>query len=267
MRILLGASFFVVLAVFATPAPAQDLDSGEARIWYLGHSGWGIQTESRFLIVDYIEDGSPTVARSLANGYVDPQEIADRSVVVFISHAHGDHWDPVVLEWAQTIPDITYVFGWDAEQGPGHVYCERRRQELTLGNMRVRTIVHDFDGIPEAAFVVELDGLTIFHSGDHGSGPPPFREEFVDNIEYIAEIAPEIDMAFIPTWGEEGFVIGELEPTFTFPMHDLYREHQYARFAQRAERDGLPTRVLAATARGDMFQVVKGPMRAATQRR
>ena len=158
------------------------------------------------------------------------------------------------------------MFGWQDDQGPEHVYCDLERQELALDDMRVRTIVHDFDGIPEAAFVVELDGLTIFHSGDHGNGPPPFREAFVDNIEYIEGIAPEIDLAFIPTWGEESFVVRTLEPRFTFPMHDLGREHQYARFAARAEQEELPTRVIAAAARGDHFLLSDGRMRVSRNR-
>lgn len=257
---------------------AGNPEDGEAEIRYLGHSGWAIQTKSRFLIFDYWEEAEPEGARALADGYVDPQEIRDLSVVVFISHGHRDHWDPRVLEWRETIPDITYVFGWRAEDEVGegaeagdeegaeegteeraqHVYCDFERRDFTLGNMRVRTIVHDFDGIPEAAFVVDVDGVTIFHSGDHGNGPPPFRQPFVENLEYLAGIAPEIDLAFIPLWGEESYVIETLRPTYTFPMHDVGREHQYARFAARAPAERLPTEVVAAAARGDRFLFADG---------
>ena len=240
---------------------SRRLQDRDASIWYLGHSGWAVETGSRFLIFDYWEDSEPDGPRSLDSGYIDPGQIKDRSVVVFISHRHGDHWDPRILEWKKTIPDITYVFGWKADLGPGHVYCEPERQELTLGGMKVRTIVHDFDGIPEAAFVVDLDGLTIFHSGDHGNGPPPFKSRFVDNIEYIAGIAPEIDLAFIPLWGEESFVVKKLKPKHTFPMHGLQREQQYAEFAARAKKEQLPTEVVAAGARGDRFLLSDGKVK------
>lgn len=275
LRLVLGA--VVALAVAgsapASPLPAQDLEEREAQIWYLGHSGWAIQTQSRLLIFDYTEEAEPAATRSLGNGYIDPQEIRNLSVVVFISHAHRDHWDPRVLEWEETIPDITYVFGWRPEErgpqgdedgtprGAEHLFCDFERQELIIGSMRVRTIVHDFDGIPEAAFVVDLDGITLFHSGDHGNGPPPFRQAFVENLEYVAEVAPEIDLAFIPMWGEESFVVTTLRPMYTFPMHDLGREHQYARFAARAEAEGLPTEVVAAAVRGDHFLFSDGRMR------
>jgi len=61
---------------------------------------------------------------------------------------------------------------------------------------------------------VELDGLTIFHSGDHGNGPPPFREALVDNLDYIAKIAPELDLTFLPLWGEESFVVKKSKPLY-----------------------------------------------------
>lgn len=265
MKLTLPAILSVALALSAAPHPvlAKDLQDREASIWYLGHSGWAVETRSRFLIFDYREESEPDGPRSIDSGYIDPDQIKDRSVVVFISHGHGDHWDPRILEWKNTVPDITYVFGWKADKGPDHVYCEPERQELTLGGITIRTIVHDFEGIPESAFVVDLDGLTIFHFGDHGNGPPPFKPRFVDNIEYIAGIAPEIDLAFIPIWGEESFVVKTLKPKHTFPMHGLHREHQYAEFAARAKKEQLPTEVVAASARGDRFlmsnEEVKNP--------
>lgn len=263
MRIKRGAIIAIVLAAFvlAGPLPARELERQEARIWYLDHSGWAIQTRSRFLIFDYRKPNPSAKLSSLDNGHIDPAEIKNRSVVVFISHSHGDHWDPRILEWKKTVPDITYVFGWQADQGPEHVYCDFERQEFTLGDMKVRTIVHDFDGIPEAAFVVEVDGLTLFHSGDHGNGPPPFRKAFVDNLEHIARIAPEMDLAFIPLWGEESLVVKTLKPTYTFPMHGRAREHQYEGFAAQADKDKLPTKVIAAKNRGDRFLLSKGKVR------
>ena len=82
----------------------------------------------------------------------------------------------------------------------------------------------------------------------------------MDNVSYLSEIAPQIDMAFIPTWGEESFVVEKLTPTFTFPMHDLDREHQYKKFRDRAEKEGLPTQVICAEKKGDRFFFSNGKM-------
>ena len=244
-----------------TSGDPEHLKEKEAVVWYLGHSGWAIETQSRFLIFDYWEETEPTEPRALANGHIDPQEIKDKKVVVFISHGHRDHFDPRILEWKETVTDIKYIFGWKAEQGSDTIECDFEREEMDLAGLKIRTIVHDNDQIPESAFLVELDGLTIFHSGDHGNGPPPLKDGFIDNLDYIAKIAPAIDMIFIPTWGEESFVVEKLRPKFTFPMHDIGREHNYKEFADRAEREKLPTKVIAAEKQGDHFFYTNGKMK------
>jgi hypothetical protein len=86
----------------------RHLRTGEAQIWYLGHSGWAVRTQNHFLIFDYWEAMKtmppgeafvPPDDASLATGYIVPSEIADQNVIVFVSHAHSDHFDPVVLTW------------------------------------------------------------------------------------------------------------------------------------------------------------------------
>lgn len=255
------ATLTSLLLSMAAAGHPEHLKEKEATIWYLGHSGWAIETQSRFLIFDYWEETEPTEPRALANGHIDPQEIKDKNVVVFVSHSHRDHFDPRILEWKGTIPDVEYIFGWKAEQGPDTIECNFEREQMDFDGLKVRTIVHDADGIPESAFLVELDGLIIFHSGDHGNGPAPFKDHFVDNLDYLAKIAPLIDMIFIPTWGEEAFVIEKLEPKYTFPMHDIHREHNYAKFAERAKKEKLPTKVVAAEKQGDHFFYSNGKMK------
>lgn len=256
----LAALMSLALATSAAGHP-EHLKEEEAVIWYLGHSGWAIETASRFLIFDYWESSDPSEPRALANGHIDPEEIRDKKVVVFVSHGHRDHYDPRILEWKDTVSSIEYIFGWKAGQGSEMIECDFEREDMDLDGLRIRTIVHEGDGIPESAFLVELDGLTIFHSGDHGSGPAPFKDFFVENIDYIAKIAPSIDMIFIPTWGEESFVVKKLEPKFTFPMHDIGREHNYKNFAERAKKEKLPTKVIAAEKQGDHFFYSNGQMK------
>lgn len=33
-----------------------------------------------------------------------------------VTHQHADHYDPKIFQWADTVPDITYVIGWKSSQ-------------------------------------------------------------------------------------------------------------------------------------------------------
>lgn len=242
--------------------PQKKLTEGEAVIRYLGHSGWAIQTESHFLIFDYWEIGDPDYIgykfekpsdASLSNGFINPSEIADRNVFVFVSHAHSDHFDKIIFEWEKAIEDITYIFGWQAAEGPNYICLTEPRTRKTIDDMEILTVNHEFDGIPEAAFLVFVDGLSIYHAGDHGHSKGPQNHQFKSNIDYLAGNIEKLDLAFTPTFGGALHMIDTLEPRFTFPMHDGGNEHQYKIFARKATTAGAKTTVCAAEKRGDAF--------------
>jgi hypothetical protein len=111
----------------------------------------------------------------------------------------------------------------------------------------------------ESAFLVSVDGLVIFHSGDHGNGPPPFRAAFVDNFDYLTQVAPVIDLAFIPQFGEQYYVAKKLKAKYTFPMHSDIG--QYKEFSTQAIGRNLPTKVIAPHYMGHMFIYKNGNLK------
>jgi ribonuclease BN (tRNA processing enzyme) len=92
---------------------SRELKPGQAVIWYLYHSGWAVKTKNDLLIFDYTEPPARPPNRSLDSGAIDPSEIADENVTVFISHRHSDHYDPIILEWRTAVKRIRYVWGWE----------------------------------------------------------------------------------------------------------------------------------------------------------
>lgn len=187
------------------------LKVGEAAVWFLFHAGWAVKTSSAFMIFDYIvERGSPEES-SLSNGIVDPNEIKDQNVYVFVSHSHGDHFDRNVLEWKKVIPNITYVFGWEAKEAQGHYMFGRDRTSKTIGALKVKNIFHNFDNISESAFLIDVDGLTIYFSGDHGNSAGALNPIYKDNIDYISQQSDEFDLAFLSIFGSPTYD-GELCP-------------------------------------------------------
>ena len=67
---------------------SKTMRDGESIIWSLGHCGYAVKTKSKLLIFDYHSYGSPPEKPSLANGYINLDEIKDLDIVVFVSHNH-----------------------------------------------------------------------------------------------------------------------------------------------------------------------------------
>jgi len=72
-----------------------------------------------------------------------------------------------------------------ATESQSHFAFGKDRISQSFGPLEVKNIFHDFDGIPESAFFIEVDGLAIYYSGDHGNSPgalnsiyPTFRKEY-----------------------------------------------------------------------------------------
>ncbi len=241
---------------------AQELSDGEAYIWYLGHCGWAVKTRTRLLIFDYWEQHPPRGVRSLANGSIDTDEIRSVDVFVFVSHDHGDHYDPVILEWSSELQNVTYVFGWDAGLDPNFVYLSNERETRLFGDMEVSTVNHRFDNIPEVAYLVKVDGLAIYHSFDHASTTEIPNRTFTDNIDYFAGKQVNVDIAFVSTFGRWGgavvnngdlYTIEEFHPRLVFPMHHGGGEDLNQRFANEVGPTVGATPIIAARRLGDRY--------------
>lgn len=235
-----------------------ELEAGQAVIRYLFHSGWAIQTRSHLLIFDYTEPLPPPGRPAMGPRAIEPAEMADRNVTVFVSHSHSDHFNPEILKWKDAVESLRYVWGWEGVGAPEDIHFGRERRVVEDRGIEILNIHHDFDGIPESAFLVRVDGLTIFFAGDHGSSRGMMNPVFDDNIRYLAGRSPELDLMFTPTFGGEIDAIRALKPKAVFPMHDGGREHQYAKFAQKVRTLGLTVRVGAADAPGARFFYSQG---------
>jgi ankyrin repeat protein/L-ascorbate metabolism protein UlaG (beta-lactamase superfamily) len=226
---------------------AKPLKDGEAIVWSLGHCGFAVKTRSRLLIFDYFSGGWPSpIQPSLANGFVDPEEIKDLEVVVFVTHAHGDHFDPVILSWRPTVKNITYVFGWNARQGGRSIDMPAPRAKTTVNGMAVFTVNDEHDTVPEVAYLVKVDGLAICHAGDY-IGP---IDSYKADMDYLLAKAGTVDLAFIGQFKQAE----SLRSRVVFPIHAANREYMYGAFAREAAEKNLPSRVICPENKGDRFK-------------
>ena len=213
----------------------QGAAATEAMLWHLGHSGVAVETASHLLIFDYSDDAPAGGAgRGLGAGVVEPGEIAGRRVVVFFSHEHHDHFWPQAIGWLETIPGLRFVVPAEVAERDrrfaareGVIDVVPPDAERRIGELRVETLRSTDSGV---AFLVEVDGLTIYHSGDHAApswgddARPP--EQFVEESLRPLHGRP-IDVAFHiadPRFGDAGWdgavaFARRLEPRLLVPIH------------------------------------------------
>lgn len=266
--VLLLALFLVsATAPPAVPAVSQAPPAGGAVVWYLGHCGYAVKTRNHFLVFDYQEtcDGrqrkSPPARRSLAEGWIDPEEIKALKVRVFVSHSHEDHFSPVIFGWKSVIPDIAYYFGWMAgEDDPSRHYLVGPRAELASGDLTIATINSHHSGVPEVAWLVKVDGLVIYHNGDCLPEDPGPEHDF------LKARSGRIDLAFVFPVTKPGEKYTAQEEDFfrkfdvgaAFPMHATAGDAMYLEFQKvfQAKFPGL--RIHVPTRLGQKFVFENG---------
>lgn len=242
----------------------------EARVIYCGHSGWTVLTKNHVLVFDYWEPGTSS-AKGLAGGTINPGELKDKNVIVFVSHDHSDHYDDVIYGWGSEIKNIQYVYGFKAEtswvhesdgyQGPAYTFIPNNEQR-ELNGVKVTTFPSTDSG---QGFYVEADGITIYHPGDHAWFADIDEAPFKKEVDFVASLGASPDIAFLPVTGcpsrwekafiQEGFLysIDKLNPAKVFPMHALNREYEMKEFAELAAGRKFQNQIICADNAGDQF--------------
>jgi ankyrin repeat protein/L-ascorbate metabolism protein UlaG (beta-lactamase superfamily) len=237
----------------------------EAVIWFLGHSGWAVKTENHLLIFDYFSQGEAPASAALCNGHINPAEIKDEKVAVFASHNHGDHFMPAVFEWKSQTPDITYFLGLEPQDAPAYEFMPERMKK-TFGDMKVTTIHSTDAGV---GMVVEVDGLTILHPGDHANGKIGLMDEFTDEIDFLAANGIKPDICFMGIRGcslgapdevKEGvyYTLQTLKPKVFIPMHAGAQGAVYREFLDECCKEFASIQMTAPDNRGDHFVYSNG---------
>lgn len=223
-----------------------DLSAGEAVVWYLGHCGYAIRTRNYLLIFDYQEESDGRARKfrlsqpGLENGFVVPQQIEHLPVRVFATHSHSDHFNRLIFNWKDAIPDIAYYFGWQAANDPSYHYLIGPRAQAESDGMEIYTINSHHSGVPEVAYMVKVDGLAIYHNGD-------YQGEFEADYPFLREITSRIDLTFTIRGYEDGSrylsqnldLFRRFEHGAVFPTHDTAGGSGYAEF-ERVYSTELP---------------------------
>ncbi|MBI9035416.1 MAG: MBL fold metallo-hydrolase [Bacteroidales bacterium] len=262
MKKLLLTIALVLFALTFYAQPIEKSDSREYSVIYLGHSGWAIKMNNNFLIFDYQErydfEWEKQPEKNILSGYIDTEEIKDYNVYVFTSHEHSDHFDPLILDWDKEIENITYFFGWDFSSEDKYNCLKEPRAHYEDEAIEVFTVNSRHSRVFESAFLVKIDGITIYHNGD-------YKGDYKSDYKYFESKTDKIDIAFSNSdpWEGSQYILqcALLDEMFSvdhfFPMHSINEEKGYKEFAEMVKDEGVRSTVHCAEVKGDKFIIEK----------
>ena len=243
----------------------EKLEQGEAYIWYMSHAAWAVKTKNHLLIFDYTQPYQLNFEPKLSNGHINPVGIKEKNVSVFVSHAHSDHYDSRIFNWKTDINNIEYILGFmpRGRSRNDYTYIGPNEKKIING-MEILTIKSTDSGV---GFIVNVDGIKIFHAGDHANTESGISEPFSKEIAYISEKEKDIDIAFMllgASCGGQGndyeevkeglfYTLNKLSPKVFFPMHARNNENLYLQFKQEALDKNVSTPIICADLKGDRF--------------
>jgi ankyrin repeat protein/L-ascorbate metabolism protein UlaG (beta-lactamase superfamily) len=256
-------------AKLAVASANEKFSSNELKVYYTGHSGWALQFKDKVIIIDYWKAGIQNAEPSLVNGTVNPDELKGKKVYVFATHNHSDHYDTTIFQWKKSVKDIKYVYGFRPEKtsdnkdqpyhGPSYTYINDN-QTGVVDDIKVTTIKSNDTG---QGFLLEVNGLKIFHPGDHALFNADLEADFKKEIDFVARQTGNIDIAFLPvtgcpsSWKKENivqgffYIIDKMNPAEVFPMHAYQREHALKEFAELAKQRNCASKLFCIENRGD----------------
>lgn len=234
------------------------------KINYLFNSGFLIETKNYLLIFDYYLDCVDEGQRDIFNGVITEKELLiNKKILVFVSHAHEDHFNPSILDWKEIRQDIKYILSSDIEleHKDESINIVSPYDVLDIEGVSIKTYGSTDAGV---SFWIEVDGVSIFHAGDLNwwhwfDEPEDFNQNqetvFKQEIEKIKD--NEVDIVLFPIDPRliESYYLGgdyfikELNPKVLIPMH-FGRDYEVTKkFASKVKN--YETRVLEITKRGE----------------
>lgn len=186
------------------------LKEGEAYLWYLGScapcDGYAVKTKNHLLIFNPSGiDESPEAG--LANGHLNPKELAGQKVTVLMTHRPGSPYGPGASELAKAMPGAAFILNFKptaSSAGNNAIPAYRLaspNESFSMGGIQVHTIpamLRIFFDSQSLGYLVEADGVKIFHPGLHvSSNEDSQMVKYRKEIDFLKPFGP-IDIAILP---------------------------------------------------------------------
>ena len=187
------------------------------KVTFIEHSSFMVEMEQNVLLFDYYQGEIPSFDGS-------------KTLYVFASHSHADHYDPAIWKLKEQYKDIHYILSDDIKDDEGAVVMKAHEKKEVAG-IKIETLRSNDMGV---AFLVKVEGKTIYHAGDlnwwHWNGESEedneyYKKTFQDEMKYLE--GKKIDLAFmlLDPRQEKDFYLGMddfmrmVGADVVFPMH------------------------------------------------
>ena len=179
------------------------------KLTYIHHSCFLLETEGASLLFDYTE------------GELPPFDMK-KSLYIFSTHRHGDHFSEKIFSLAKDVQTISYLLSFDIpeERIPlavkKDVYSLEANSTYQVGDLKIHTFKSTDEGI---ALVIEVEGKKLYYAGDlnhwHWDGEPDWwnLQMAKDYLSEVEKLPKKLDLAFVPVDPRLGtsFSLGSLE--------------------------------------------------------
>lgn len=187
------------------------------KVTFIEHSSFMVEMEQNVLLFDYYQGEIPSFDGS-------------KTLYVFASHSHADHYDPAIWKLKEQYKDIHYILSDDIKDNEGAVVMKAHEKKEVAG-IEIETLRSNDMGV---AFLVKVEGKTIYHAGDlnwwHWNGESEedneyYKKTFQDEMKYLE--GKKIDLAFMLLdprqedkycW-EMNYFLEHTDSKVVFPMH------------------------------------------------
>jgi ankyrin repeat protein len=247
-----------------SPQLCETLSEGEAYLWYLGGNvtpctGYAVKTKRNLFIFNPTKvDDSP--GSGLANGCLNPDELSGQKITSMILYKsyQGRMDQPSVSELAKRLSVANFVLNF--EPAPDTAYnsylppyqLATPRESFSLDDIRVHTIPSVgrawFAG-EGLSYLVEADGVKIFHAGLHVPGNNASEiENYRKEIDFLKPFGP-VDMVILPVNGNHVwwinyesyyYLIDQLSPKAVYLIGDNSAKDEHKRCIEILKARNVP---------------------------
>lgn len=241
-------------------------------ITYINHSGFLLEWDNCYFLFDYYNGQIP----SLDN---------DKMLVVFVSHGHGDHFNPEIFKLYTEHPKTTYLISSDiklndesnlkygiTEKISSLIKDIKPNMEYEIfdeGNNRIHieTLKSTDSGV---AFLISYNDKTIYHAGDLNLWMWMGETKQYNNdmkARFYKEISKlenkNIDIAFAPLdpRQEEWYGLGmdlllkSSNVKYVFPMHFWEKPEIIQKYINEIDVDNTSTTIMDIKQEGQKWSI------------